>query len=517
MVLQVVNGPCPIIALCSVLFLRGELVLKADVHEVSFEQLCALLRDHLQRSVQAVALRPGASEEAVANALQNLEEVSALLPRLEQGLDINVRFSSPAAFEFTPELSLFDLAGVRLLHGWCYDAEDRDTARVLSNMSYNELVNFITSEDAPPTPAKPRSQVRNAAAGAAVIAAATAPAAISASAVEPIAEETPVADKPPAAAEVPPAATETAAVPAASLATPAPVPALSSAVPVSELKEDLEALHIESLTASSAPSSTTAAHSAASTAAAAPAVESASSSSEPEPASASASAFTSSSAFFPSSSSSTAASSTVPSTVSSSPPLSSAALEAKSLRLAQTYQDKNVARAFLNDTQSQLTIAGLSMLHSLMRTDELAVLFRNNHFAVLLKRNDRLYTLVSDFGLLAAAPYIVWSFVSDTQGDHLFLDHDWKIPHPTTVDYWQRQDQRQPTAAMAGNHSPLPPQQQQQQIYQPPPQQSQQQYRQQRPQSSQSYNRQPYQQPQPQQPAPRPVAPQRKRDSCVVQ
>ena len=101
-VLQVVNGPCPIIALCSVLFLRGELVLKPDVHEVSFEQLCALLRGHLQHSVQTMALRPGASEEAVANALQNLEEVTALLPRLEQGLDINVRFNSPSSFEFTP-------------------------------------------------------------------------------------------------------------------------------------------------------------------------------------------------------------------------------------------------------------------------------------------------------------------------------------------------------------------------------------------------------------------------------
>src|SRR4051812_15087252 len=86
-VLQLVNGPCPLIALCNVLLLRGKLVLRSDLHEISFEQLCSLLRAHLQRQVQDLALT-STNEVAVANAFAHLEEVTTLLPKLENGLDV---------------------------------------------------------------------------------------------------------------------------------------------------------------------------------------------------------------------------------------------------------------------------------------------------------------------------------------------------------------------------------------------------------------------------------------------
>jgi hypothetical protein len=78
-----------LIAICSVLFLRGALSLAGSTLEVSFEELCDLLRGYLQRQVQTVALK---DEDAsrVANLLQNLEDVTQIMPKPEQGLDINV-------------------------------------------------------------------------------------------------------------------------------------------------------------------------------------------------------------------------------------------------------------------------------------------------------------------------------------------------------------------------------------------------------------------------------------------
>lgn len=50
-----------------------------------------------------------------------------LLPRLQSGLDVNVRFTSPRGFEFTEEMAAFDMTGITLLHGWIVDPEDKRT------------------------------------------------------------------------------------------------------------------------------------------------------------------------------------------------------------------------------------------------------------------------------------------------------------------------------------------------------------------------------------------------------
>lgn len=38
--------------------------------------------------------------------------------KLNVGLDVNLRFNSPTAFEATRELTVFDLLGIDLVHGW---------------------------------------------------------------------------------------------------------------------------------------------------------------------------------------------------------------------------------------------------------------------------------------------------------------------------------------------------------------------------------------------------------------
>ena len=59
-----------------------------------------------------------------------LDTVIKLLPRLQYGLDVNVRFNSIRGFEFTEEMAAFDMSGITLLHGWIVVPEDKRTVRL---------------------------------------------------------------------------------------------------------------------------------------------------------------------------------------------------------------------------------------------------------------------------------------------------------------------------------------------------------------------------------------------------
>lgn len=67
-----------------------------------------------------------------------------LLPRLQYGLDVNVRFNNIRGFEFTEEMAAFDMSGVTLLHGWIVDPEDKRTVRVT----------LVTRRPSPVTPSE---------------------------------------------------------------------------------------------------------------------------------------------------------------------------------------------------------------------------------------------------------------------------------------------------------------------------------------------------------------------------
>ena len=66
-----------------------------------------------------------------------------ILPRLNRGLTINVRFNSPVGFEFTQELSVFDVFPARLLHGWLIDPQDEALADAIGKLSYNQLMDEL--------------------------------------------------------------------------------------------------------------------------------------------------------------------------------------------------------------------------------------------------------------------------------------------------------------------------------------------------------------------------------------
>ncbi|KAI5607262.1 ubiquitin carboxyl-terminal hydrolase MINDY-1 [Silurus asotus] len=91
------NGPCPLLAIMNILFLRWK----------------------------------------------NMSDAMVVLPKLSTGLDVNVRFTGVSDFEYTPECIVFDLLDIPLYHGWLVDPQSPETASAVGKLSYNQLVEKI--------------------------------------------------------------------------------------------------------------------------------------------------------------------------------------------------------------------------------------------------------------------------------------------------------------------------------------------------------------------------------------
>eukprot|EP00736_Rhodelphis_marinus_P011811 Rmarinus@m.22210 len=136
-VLQNENGPCPLLAVANILVLRNDINISHDKTFISAQELLSMVANFL------VEKNPGTSE----NAQHALSDVLLLLPRLLTGIDVNVKFcGTPESFEFTSELSFFDLMGTRMLHGWLVDPQDKALTTAIGNMSYNQLVEYVIQE-----------------------------------------------------------------------------------------------------------------------------------------------------------------------------------------------------------------------------------------------------------------------------------------------------------------------------------------------------------------------------------
>eukprot|EP01137_Pigoraptor_chileana_P002676 Opistho-2@2367 len=144
-VTQNINGPCPLIAICNVLALRGQIQLHADMELVSYQHLCTALGDCLMRAASAPTTDAEHTGESEADRARNVEDCFNSFPKLQTGLDVNVRFSSVDGFEFTSECLVFDLLNIRLVHGWLPDPQDADSFAVISKTSYNQLVERVIS------------------------------------------------------------------------------------------------------------------------------------------------------------------------------------------------------------------------------------------------------------------------------------------------------------------------------------------------------------------------------------
>jgi len=134
------NGPCPLIAIMNVLLLKGRIRLPDMAEFVASAQLMEYLVDCILNS-----LPKNLSSGVQANYEQNMADAIAILPKLQTGLDVNVRFTSVSSFEYTPELIVFDLLTIPLYHGWLVDSDSLEQVSAVSNCSYNQLVDKIIS------------------------------------------------------------------------------------------------------------------------------------------------------------------------------------------------------------------------------------------------------------------------------------------------------------------------------------------------------------------------------------
>ncbi|ETO31311.1 DUF544 family protein [Reticulomyxa filosa] len=193
-ILQNVGGPCPLIGICNLLLLRNDIRINSNLSIIKFSDLTNGLKEHLHR-LFARSLENASSEQETANGIQNIEDCVALFPQLEKvkkkmigekKIDLNIKFKDASEFEFTPQIAMFDNYSIRIYHGWVVDPQAsfyiniyctfvflicvcksivmrhdyartrlRDNASVgneklfklIGHKSYNELVEYVSSED----------------------------------------------------------------------------------------------------------------------------------------------------------------------------------------------------------------------------------------------------------------------------------------------------------------------------------------------------------------------------------
>jgi len=143
-VLQEQQGPCPLIGIFNVLLLRGSVRLDTQMMWISFQEMIDHIKRYFEQQLSKRSFRDVDSDKT-ANDIKNFEDARKHFPNLEKGLDINVKFSEPDAFEFTTEVAMFDVYGIRLVHAWTVDPQMTGLA-FIREQSYNELTSFILSE-----------------------------------------------------------------------------------------------------------------------------------------------------------------------------------------------------------------------------------------------------------------------------------------------------------------------------------------------------------------------------------
>ncbi|XP_075700689.1 ubiquitin carboxyl-terminal hydrolase MINDY-1 [Rhinoderma darwinii] len=132
------NGPCPLIAIMNILFLRWKVKLPPQKELITSEELMAHLGDCI------LSIQPQENSEALQlNFQQNVNDAMTVLPKLSTGLDVNVRFTGVPDFEYTPECIVFDLLNIPLYHGWLVDPQSSEAVQAVGKLSYNQLVEKI--------------------------------------------------------------------------------------------------------------------------------------------------------------------------------------------------------------------------------------------------------------------------------------------------------------------------------------------------------------------------------------
>lgn len=320
---------------------------------------------------------------------QNVSDALSAVPKLATGIDVNVRFTSPDAFEFTDEVAIFDLVHVPLLHGWVCDPQDADSHKALGSMTYNEVVNFIVRCTLPTPPVTPTGGAPAAPALPSAVPGATVP----------------VIRAPDAAEEVP----DSEAPDIADLL------ALDIGAGAGEVAGEVAGAEVEVVMAVGEDGGV--------------AVE------MRERQTRRGEGFDARPSAGRDREASEGGRGLSPLPTEEGAAAGAAALEAVSGAAASAGAEAGqapgvteeeawrarVLREWLSATAGQLTHHGVERLHALVDEGGLSVLFRNNHFSTATKHDGRLYLLVTDQGF-DRETNIVWESLVDIRGESAFFD-----------------------------------------------------------------------------------------------
>ncbi|GAB5366913.1 hypothetical protein AAMO2058_001184700 [Amorphochlora amoebiformis] len=142
--LQTRNGPCPLLAMFNILSLRQQLKLDQSKLARGFltsRDLLDIIGGYLlDRNKDIFDKKDGVS----ANQRHIITEImNNVLPKLQAGLDVNVKFGKVKSFEYTQELDAFYMLGMELFHGWVVDEESKELYNMISELSYNQLTDLL--------------------------------------------------------------------------------------------------------------------------------------------------------------------------------------------------------------------------------------------------------------------------------------------------------------------------------------------------------------------------------------
>lgn len=157
--LQNINGPCPLLATANALLLRGVISLSSECIRngvCSTDDVVTMLANRALLCYNTNNNNSSSNSNSNSNSNMDedspnksnheyhLNEVLSILPSLQHGMDVNPKFTSVECVEYTKNLSAFDVLGVTLVHGWLVDpTHDVEACSIIGNKSYNELIELV--------------------------------------------------------------------------------------------------------------------------------------------------------------------------------------------------------------------------------------------------------------------------------------------------------------------------------------------------------------------------------------
>mmetsp|Transcript_1109 Transcript_1109/g.1687 ORF Transcript_1109/g.1687 Transcript_1109/m.1687 type:complete len:396 (+) Transcript_1109:175-1362(+) len=128
-IMQNINGPCPLLAVANALLLRGRIDVDGQQNDI-----------HIEKVVDLVA------NFALEYATDDMSPVVAI-PAMKFGVAVDLRFNAINSFVMDNYVALFKMLKIRLFHGWVPDRSNRKLRKALGSFTYDEAMNKIVEAE----------------------------------------------------------------------------------------------------------------------------------------------------------------------------------------------------------------------------------------------------------------------------------------------------------------------------------------------------------------------------------